>query len=195
MEKEFSANDSIALIEEMINKAKSNFSDDSFLYLLWGWVIFICSVGHFLLLKSGLVKNPEYIWVLTWIAVLVQIFYIFKVEKKKRVKTYTDEIIGYLWMTFGFTMFFITIILGYTSNWVTLYPLLLFLYGTPTFLSGVIIKFMPLKIGGISCWILAFVAKFTPNIYILLLLALAVIAAWIIPGYLLKIKFKKQNHG
>lgn len=193
MEKEFSANDSIALIEEMINKAKSNFSDDSFLYLLWGWVIFICSVGHFLLLKSGLVKNPEYIWVLTWIAVLVQIFYIFKVEKKKRVKTYTDEIIGYLWMTFGFTMFFITIILGYTSNWVTLYPLLLFLYGTPTFLSGVIIKFMPLKIGGISCWILAFVAKFTPNIYILLLLALAVIAAWIIPGYLLKIKFKKDN--
>ncbi|GMV77527.1 MAG: hypothetical protein AMXMBFR79_06620 [Chitinophagaceae bacterium] len=193
MEKEFSANDSIALIEEMINKAKSNFSDDSFLYLLWGWVIFICSVGHFLLLKSGLVKNPEYIWVLTWIAVLVQIFYIFKVEKKKRVKTYTDEIIGYLWMTFGFTMFFITIILGYTSNWVTLYPLLLFLYGTPTFLSGVIIKFMPLKIGGISCWILAFVAKFTPNIYILLLLALAVIAAWIIPGYLLKIKFKKDK--
>jgi len=177
----------------MINKAKSNFSDDSFLYLLWGWVIFICSVGHFLLLKSGLVKNPEYIWVLTWIAVLVQIFYIFKVEKKKRVKTYTDEIIGYLWMTFGFTMFFITIILGYTSNWVTLYPLLLFLYGTPTFLSGVIIKFMPLKIGGISCWILAFVAKFTPNIYILLLLALAVIAAWIIPGYLLKIKFKKDK--
>ena len=193
MGKEFSTNDRIALIEEMINKAKSNFSDDSFLYLLWGWVIFICSVGHFILLKTGLLKYPEYIWVLTWIAVLVQIFYIFKVNKKKRIKTYTDEIIGYLWMSFGFTMFFITIILGYTSNWVALYPLLLFLYGTPTFLSGVIIKFMPLKIGGISCWILAFVAKFTPNIYILLLLALAVIAAWIIPGYLLKIKFKKDK--
>lgn len=191
MEKELSPNESIALIEDMINKAKSNFSDDSFLYLLWGWVIFICSIGHFILLKTELVKYPEYIWALTWIAVLIQIFYIFKVEKKKRVKTYTDEIIGYIWMSFGFTMFFITIILGYSSSWVILYPLLLFLYGTPTFLSGAIIKFMPLKIGGIVCWGLAFVAKFTPNIYILLLLATSVIAAWIIPGYLLKAKYKK----
>lgn len=191
MEKELSPNESIALIEDMIYKAKSNFSDDSFLYLLWGWVIFICSIGHFILLKTELVKYPEYIWGLTWIAVLIQIFYIFKVEKKKRVKTYTDEIIGYIWMSFGFTMFFIVIVLGYTSSWVILYPLLLFLYGTPTFLSGVIIKFTPLKIGGIACWGLAFVAKFTPNMYILLLLAISVIAAWIVPGYLLKAKYKK----
>jgi hypothetical protein len=191
MEKELSPNESIILIEEMISKAKSNFSDDSFLYLLWGWVICICSIGHFILLKTDLVKYPEYIWALTWLAILVQIFYLLKVERKKRTKTYTDEIIGYIWMSFGFTMFFITMVIGYSSTWVFLYPILLFLYGTPTFLSGVIIKFTPLKIGGIACWILAFVAKFTPSIYILLLLAISVIAAWIIPGYLLKAKFKK----
>lgn len=194
MEKELTPTESMAIIEDMINKAKSNYSDDSTLYLLWGWVIFICSIGHFILLQTNLIKYPEYIWVLTWGAIIYQIYYILKKEKKKKVKSYTDEIVGYVWMGFGFTMFFISIIIGNQNNWITLYPIILFMYGTPTFISGVAIRFLPLKIGGIVCWGLAFIAKFTADIYVLLLLALAVLAAWIVPGYLLKAKYKNNSY-
>ena len=68
------------------------------------------------------------------------------------------------------------------------------MYGSPTFISGVAIRFLPLKIGGIVCWGLAFIAKFTADIYVLLLLALAVLAAWIVPGYLLKAKYKNNSY-
>jgi len=74
-------------------------------------------------------------------------------------------------------------------------PLLLVLYGIPTFLSGIIIKFKPLLFGGIFCWTMAFISPFINPEYHVLLSALAVIAAWIIPGHLLRNKFKSEMGG
>lgn len=189
----FSPQESLAMIEGMINKAKNKFSDDSFLYLLWGWVVFGCSIGHFIMLKFNLFKNPEIIWMLTWVTVIIQIVYLIKQKKKERVKTYTDEIINYLWVTFGLSMFLITVILTKTNTWILMYPIVLMLYGIPTFLSGVIMRFTPLKVGGIVCWGLSIAATIVQPIYVLLLLSLAMLAAWIIPGYLLKARFKKET--
>lgn len=188
----FSPTESLAIIESMINKAKNNFSDDSFLYLLWGWVVFCCSVAHFILLKINLVKHPEMVWMLTWVAVIVQIVYLIKQKKRERVKTYADEIISFLWVSFGISMFIITFIFAKLNTWVAMFPVALLLYGFPTFLTGIIMKFNPLKIGGIVCWLLSITATFVQPIYALLFLAIAMLAAWIIPGYLLKAHFKKQ---
>jgi len=189
----FSPAESLAIIEGMINKAKNKFSDGSFLYLLWGWVIFGCSVGHFLMIRFNLCKEPEMIWLLTWVAVIFQIVYLVKQQKKEKVKTYTDEIINYVWICFGFSMMAVTFILGRSESWVMLYSIILMLYGMPTFLSGAIMKFTPLKIGGIICWVLSIISTFVSSLYVLLLLALAVVVAWIIPGYLLRAKYKSEN--
>jgi hypothetical protein len=54
-------------------------------------------------------------------------------------------------------------------------------------------RFTALKIGGIICWCLSIVAVMVAPVYVLLLLAAAVIAAWIVPGYLLRKKFKNQQ--
>jgi len=69
----------------------------------------------------------------------------------------------------------------------------LVLYGMPTFLSGIILKFRPLIWGGIGCWLLSLVSMFIPFEFYMLLLGAGVIIAWIIPGYLLQSKYKKQN--
>jgi hypothetical protein len=69
------------------------------------------------------------------------------------------------------------------------------LYGMPTFLSGITLRFKPLIYGGIACWLLSIIACFTPYQFHLLLLGLAVIIAWIVPGYILKARFKKINAG
>lgn len=189
----FSPTESLAIIESMINKAKNNFSNDSFLYLLWGWVVFFCSITHFVLLKLMIIKHPEMIWMLTWFAVIVQIIYLIKQKKKERVKTYADEVINFLWICFGISMFTITFIFARLNTWNVMFPIALMMYGFPTFLTGVIMKFNPLKIGGIICWLLSIAATFIQPIYALLFLAIAMLAAWIIPGYLLKAHFKKQS--
>lgn len=189
----FSPKESLQLIDSMINQAKNRFSDNGFLYLLWGWLILFCSIGHFILLKLNLFKHPEIIWISCWLVAIYQIIYLVRRGKKVTVKTYSENIIGYVWMTFGITMGVASFIMAKTQNWDLINSLALMLYGIPTFLSGVVMRFKALKIGGIICWSLAVVSVFIQPAYILLLLAVAVIAAWIIPGYLLRAKYKLQN--
>lgn len=185
---------SLELIGNMINKARHRFSENGFLYLLWGWVIFFCSTGHFILITTTDLKRPEMIWVLCWLAVIFQIIYLVKNKKKETVKTYSDAMIDYIWISFGVCLGIISIAMSKLNAWQHLYPMYLMLYGTPTFLSGVVMQFMPLKIGGIICWGLAVAAIFMPPLYALLMLAVAVVAAWIVPGYLLRKKYKQENH-
>lgn len=194
-EKELTPQASLQLIEGMLNQAKNRFSDNSFLYLLWGWVIFFSAIGHFILLKTQWLKHPEIIWMSTWVAVVLQIIVLRKQQKKDTVKTYADEIISYIWSAFGISGLCLAIIIvGWRDviSWPVSYSFILMLYGIPTFLSGAVMRFKPLMIGGVGCWILAAVSAFVPTLYILLLLALAVVMAWIIPGYLLKAKYKSQ---
>jgi hypothetical protein len=189
----FSPKDSLLLIDSMINQAKNRFTENGFLYLLWGWVILLSSVGHFVLIKLQLFKHPEMIWISTWLTIIYQVIYLVRRRKQETVKTYSEHIIGYVWMVFGISLGMISLILSKTNNWEMMNPLLLMLYGMPTFLSGVIMRFTALKAGGIICWGLSVVAVMVAPVYVLLLLAAAVIAAWIVPGYLLRKKFKNQN--
>lgn len=189
----FSPKDSLLLIDNMINQAKNRFSENGFLYLLWGWLVFFCSIAHFILLKLDLLKRPEIIWASCWLAVIFQIIYLGKRKKEEKVKTYSENIINYIWVSFGICMFVISVIISKTDSWHLINSLILVLYGTPTFLSGIAMQFKPLVIGGIICWGLAVLSAFVPPIYVLLLLATAVISAWIIPGYMLRTKYKLLN--
>ena len=189
----FSADQSLKLIDSMINKAKNQFSEKGILYLLWGWVILVCAVGHFVLLQLDIFKHPEIIWSACWLVVIFQVIYLVRIKKTATVRTYSDEIMGYVWLSFGIAMVLAGFIMGRAQLFEYMYPLFLVLYGIPTFLSGVIMRFKPLKIGGISCWVLAIISVFISSDYTLLLLAAAVAIAWIIPGYMLAAKYKRQN--
>jgi hypothetical protein len=189
----FSPKDSLQLIDSMINQAKNRFSENGFLYLLWGWLILFCSIGHFIFLKLDLFKNPEIIWSSCWLAVIFQVIYLVRTKKKETVKTYSENIINYIWISFGISMFLLSFILGKGNGWEAIYSLFLMLYGTPTFLSGIVMQFKPLTVGGIICWVLAVASMFVLPVYGLLFLAAAMIAAWIVPGYLLRKKYNQQN--
>lgn len=190
---EFSTQNSLQLIESMINKAQNRFNENGHLYLLWGWVIFFCSIIHFVVDYWNIYDKPQLVWIATWGAVIYQMIYLARTKRKERVKTYTDEIIGYVWFVFVISMGLMGYVAGKFGAWGLMYPLFLILYGIPTFLSGAIIKFPPLQIGAVGCWILAIASTFVINQYQVLFLALAVLSAWIIPGYLLRSRFKKQN--
>ena len=189
----FSPKDSLQLIDSMISQAKNRVTENGFLYLLWGWVIFICAIFHFAALKLSLFKKPELVWMITWGIVIFQIIYLAKLKKNEKVKTYSDGIIDAIWICFGICMFVLVIVLGRFNLWIYINSLVLLLYGIPTFLSGFVMRFTPLKLGGICCWLLAIASTFTSPVYYLLMIALAVMIAWIIPGYLLRKKFKNQN--
>jgi len=187
----------LLLIESMINRAKDRFSENGHLYLLWGWVIFFCSIGHFILLNVLQYERHYMIWMVTWVVALYQIIYLARRKKKEKVKTYTGDIMGYVWLAFVIAMFLMGFILarGEGQNYYRLInPFFLMLYGIPTFLSGIILKFKPLITGGVLCWQLTIVSTFIPYDYQLLLLSVAMLVAWIIPGYALRSKYNKNNN-
>jgi hypothetical protein len=185
-----SASDSLKLIESMIHKAQNRFNENGTLYLLWGWVVFICSLGQYLLSTIVDFQTASSIWSVTLFVIIYQIIYLSKKQKSEQVKTYTDEIIGYVWMTFGICLGLIILIVSVKNAWVIIYPVIFLFYGIPTFLSGSIMRFTPLKIGGICCWILSIVSLYIQSTEIILLFILAVLAGWIIPGYLLRARYK-----
>lgn len=188
-----SREESLSLISGMINNAKNRFSETGHLYLLWGFVIFTCCITQFIMLYFFKDNRAYYVWYSTWVVVIYQFYYLFKKRKSEKVKTYTDEIVNYVWLTFVICSFILVYILIKHNTLHAINACVLVMYGMPTFLSGVILRFKALRIGGIICWLLAIGAMFTTYQFQLLLLACAVIAAWIIPGYLLRAKFKKEN--
>jgi uncharacterized membrane protein YfcA len=193
-EQEFSPHESLHLIESMINKARNRFSENGHLFLLWGWVILLCSIANFISAYFfNSLETLKYIWILIVPTVIYQIIYLARKEKNEKVKTYADEIYNYVWVAFVIMGFVSGIILGKSGNTSLFNPVILSLYGMPTFLSGVILQFSPLKIGAFCCWGLAIAAMFIPMEFSFLLLAIAVITAWIVPGYLLRSRYKNQN--
>jgi FtsH-binding integral membrane protein len=195
-EENFSPEQSLLVIQSMIKKAKNQFSENGHLYLLWGWVIFIASVGQFILLSVLHYHNHYLVWFLPWLAVIYQTIYLAKRKKRIKVTTYTDLIAGFVWLTFFILMILFGFILGIQlgqASYKLISPVSLALYGMPTFLSGIILRFKPLIIGAIGCWLLSVGSLFAGYDYQLLFLSAAMIIAWIIPGYILRHNSQKQN--
>lgn len=193
-EKMMTESESMQLITSMINKAQNRFGETGMLYLFWGWLVLFCCLVQFTALYFFENQNAYYIWYVTWIAPIYQVIYLRRLRKQRRVRTYTGEIIKYIWLVFIICITLFVFILISLKAYSGINPAVLVMYGMPTFLSGVILKFRPLRIGGICCWILSICAALVAAYeFQLLFIALAVILAWIIPGYLLKAKFKKEN--
>ncbi len=198
MEKEtgLSHLEGLEIIQSMINKAKDRFSENGHLYLLWGWVVFICSVTEFVMLNYTRFEYHYLVWTVCWLVVIYQTFYLARRKKKEQVRTYTHDILGYVWLAFVVSMFLMGFLFGRILGeqyYLMVSPGFLVLYGIPTFLSGIILRFRPLLIGGIACWVLSVIAAFVPPQFQLLFLSAAMLIAWIIPGYLLRSKYKKIN--
>jgi hypothetical protein len=196
-EKEFTAAESLQLIDSMINRAKDKFAEDGQMYLLWGWMVFICSLSQFILLHFYQYPYHYMVWMLSWILVIYQFWYFRKKKRKQKVRTYTDYIIAYVWITFSITIFLIGFLIGRLTTgeyYSHINPIVLAMYGMPVFLSGIILRFRPLITGGIGCWVLCILTTFINNYdYQFLMIPLAMIIAWIIPGYLLRSRYKKEN--
>jgi hypothetical protein len=185
--------ESMLLISSMINKAKNRFNETGFLYLLWGWVVLVCCMTQFIAAHFFDFERAYYVWFLTWAVVIYQVFFLRKKRLARTVRTYTEDINAFIWITFFICGVLFVFILIQLKKYEVINPVVLVLYGMPIFLSGIILKFRPLVRGGIACWLIALASPFVDPEFQLLLIAGSIISGWIIPGYLLKQKFKKEN--
>ena len=183
----FSPLQSLQLIQSMIAKTKADLSDNRFYFLLWGWVSFMAILTQFLLKVVLGYKHHYIVWLITIPAVVITIVYSLRRNNKRVVKTFVGESMTYVWTGIGISFFVLSfIITNAEGGWINAWPFFILFYGLGTFISGRILKFSPLVIGGIFNWILAIVCIYIDFDYQLLVAAAAILTSYIIPGYLLR---------
>jgi len=78
-------------------------------------------------------------------------------------------------------------------GWQYCFPFYILFYGVGTYVSGSLLKFKPLVIGGLINLALAIVTAYLPYSLQMVMTALAILISYIIPGHLLRIRYNKTN--
>jgi hypothetical protein len=184
--------DSLKIINEMIATAKHSVRDNSFHYLLWGWLVLIASALDYYLTIH---HSPNH-W-LPWPVlmgtggVLAFLYYLFQ-KRKTHVKTYFETFLGYTWVSVLVALFLAGFIGGRFGELIA-YPVIMIIYGMGLFVSGMTFRFIPLIIGSIFCWACAVAACYVSHDNQLILLGISVLSGYIIPGYILKLSYKNET--
>lgn len=186
-EENLSPQQSLELIRSMIGKTREDISDNAIYFLVWGWIAFIACVGQFVLKHIYHYPKHYYVWMVVFIGIAFSLYNGSREEKKRKVKTYIGESIGHLWMGMAISFFVLSMILT-KIGWYNqpVFPFFIMLYGLGTFVSGSIIRFRPLVIGGLLAFGLAVGSSFVVYDYQMLFGAAAILVSYIIPAYLLR---------
>jgi hypothetical protein len=215
-EKQLTEQESLMIIQQMINRAKNDFVDTGIGPMLWGAVITFCSLVQFCIIHFNW-KMPFDIWWLALLAIIPQIFISIRERRERKAKGWDDDVMGYVWLCFGIGIFIVNFINNVAAD--TLHPILndyreitgksdvpnfwtfgssylLFVYGYPTIVTGATRKFKLMTFGGIVCWVSAVISAFTITKFDFLLMAVSAALAWLVPGIILRNKYLqgKQQH-
>jgi hypothetical protein len=210
-EKQLTEQESLTLITQMINKAKDSCHNTGITSIMWGAVIAACSLVKLSELQFAY-RFPFDIYLLALVAVIPQVYISIREKKKRKVKSYDDVFMDYLWLGFGISIFLLVFInnslyhemAGYKNTagqsavfvlYEYISPLFLLLYGMPTFVSGVSMKFKPMIFGGLLCWVCCIIAIYTPVKIDLLLTAFSAVFAWLVPGIIMEKDYRKAKRG
>jgi hypothetical protein len=176
----------------MIETTKNSLRDSSHYFLLWGWSAFLACITQYIL--KVWVHYPQYynVWLIIPLILGIHIFWVIRDRKRDKVRTFIDQAGTYLWTSIGLSYFALAFV-NSQIGWNHSYFFYSILYGIGTYVSGSLIKFKPLIIGGISCFVITIISTFLEPDYQILMLALALATSYLIPGYLLRYKFKKQG--
>jgi hypothetical protein len=188
-EENLSPQQSLRIIQQMVGKTRAGFGNNSHYFLLWGWLAFAAMLCQYALKVWWGVHQHYQVWWVTVVGVVATVIMSRRQERNRRVSTYVDDSIKYLWTALGISFFTLTLVLGLGKvGFEHCYSFYILMYAIGTFTTGCLIKFRPLIIGGIACWGLSVATAFTGFDEDLLLAAVAMLVSYIIPGHLLRLK-------
>ena len=189
----FSAEQSLHLIQSMIEKAKQDVANNSFYLLLWGWLIFIAALLNFGLKKFTHFEQPYLAWNLVWIGAIASIIKGVKDSRKIAVKTFVGETMKVFGISQGILYTGLAFFFGKYDLWSISFPLYILVYAVTCFFMGALMQFPLLKWTGLLCLPIMVIGVYVSFDWQLLLMALAILISYIIPGHVLSAKEKLQN--
>ncbi|HEV8286981.1 MAG TPA: hypothetical protein VGQ09_21875 [Chitinophagaceae bacterium] len=208
-EKKLSQQESLQIIQQMINTAKHEQKDDGVGWIIWGWLLFLASIFTWLNIQYHWFKDVAMFW--NALGICVVLYWVYRIvtyatgRSREKVKTYTADLFAKL--NSGFFIFLLLIIFSMNIQVRGVPPakgfmLLTGLYGFWILVYGTALDFKPSIIAAYITWAIAFAGLFIYKIdstergefqLVMLVHALAVLIGYIIPGHLANKEFKKLH--
>jgi len=194
-EKELSGEQSLAIIHQMINQAKSNITDSGLSWLVWGIMLFLASISTYFLINIGSV-DLFMAWNIFGVVTIVLLTYDILKPKKKPVRTYVDDLLRIVDLGFMISIFLIIFSINIDAVSPSAgFGFFLMIFAFLMLIKGSAIKSRALIIGAIVNWAGAIAVFVIKNFqFTMLIMAVAVLIGYIIPGLLLRAQYKKNNH-
>ena len=188
-----SSRDQIEAIASVINNTRENLKPLSINFIFWGCLVIVMSLFNYAF--PSLIASTQYGDVLFWtvlplIGMILTIYYNIKYRNKTGYETYLNRVIKIIWGVFILSWIYI-IALSFTIKSFHPVPPILFLLGMMLIITGLIIKFKPITLGGIFLTIFTFYLNFNPGINLLLVNIIGVSLGMLVPGLSL---FYSKSH-
>ena len=202
MDTNFSHEQSLALINEMICRARNNAqAERMYSVLFWGYTVAFLALANFVLIHT--LNNPNQSF-LVWLAILpawlVSYFIDRKTDRSALVKTHIDKISNIVWKGFGIgTIVFLVIIYAVAFRikdyrlMLLINPVYMIMIGLCEFTTACIYRYKPWYWIAILFWAGAISCVFLPVDRQFLILASCMILGFVIPGHLLTRQQKQNN--
>ena len=191
-EQELSGEKSFEIIQQMIQNAKTSYTDNGFGWLLWGTMIFLASLSTYFLIEFNY-PNLFIGWnIFGGIAIVLLAYDVIK-PTKRQVRSYVSEVLRYVDIGFTVCLFVIIFSMNVSVSPNSGFGYLLMIYAFLMLIQSGALKFKPLMYGAIVNCIGAIAIFFNTEFkYDMLISAAAVFMGYIIPGLILRAQYKKE---
>lgn len=189
--------ESLEIITRMIQNAQRKLERGAGApMLIWGYATVVTASMVWAILRLTLNYHAHYLWFLIPVFGLIATFITKKRLGKmhpKEVTTYVDKVVTYIWVVLGCTGFVVSLLSIVSAAWtLPILFIIIVIMGMGATLTGLVIGFKPMVIGGVAGLLIGIVNYLMPGFDIkMLTFVLAFIVMYIIPGHLLNHKAKK----
>ena len=192
----FDEKQSLQIIKAMIQVSHRKIKNDGILLIIWGWIWFLGRLSDYLFWTIPHTQEMKQIknivgFIIFILALFYTIFYIYK--QRRRVATYIDISLRYIWLSLIFGMSLISMILYNVlkePNFELQHPIFMVFIAFAIVATGGILRYRLLIIGGIVFAALAYFSSFFAIQEQMLIESFAWLTAFVIPGHLM---FTKRN--
>jgi len=201
MEKNFNHEESLALINEMINRARNNVQKEKGHSIFWGYLIACTAIANSILLH--VLDNPNYsfwVWLIMIPGYAVSYFMYRRTDRKAFVKTHIDKIGDIIWKGYGigvavfiFSIFFFAFQNNDFKVLSLINTIILVMVGICEFATACIYRYKSLYLSAILFWAGAIVCVCLPVDVQFIVLALCMVLGFVVPGHILNYKAKKSH--
>lgn len=184
--------ESLELITRMIRNTQQKMERGSGApMIIWGYATIITTLAVWLTVRLTQDYHYNYLWFL--IPIIGGIGMLLQKKQSAGVRTYVDKVVTYIWLVLGCTGFVLSILSILSTMWsLPILFVILLIMGMGSTLTGLVIEFRPMVIGGIIGLLIGIL-----NYYIvgydakMFTFAFAFVVMYIIPGHILNYKAKK----